>query len=215
MDFITSEQVPKPAPALDMASLARGLNPALRCMDPKGHLVLLYRLFASVEYLQRLGINTILSVGSGNGLLESLLVKKFPKLTVICVDPEPNKYNRLDDSLFQSNGLIRLPVLVKSGLEIVSSDIPDGQKFAVLFNWWYPGLATDADTLLHLIKTFGFNIQAVLSVCELAGGAGSQIWLNWLNAWTSAALTEDLYKYGVGFDHIVQGTDIKKCYILL
>lgn len=200
-----SSSLPKDTVAkseMDVSFLAQhGLNRALRYRDKTGRLILLYRLFQCITYLQQKGINTILSIGSGNGLLEAILVKKFQGLQIICVDPDPTSFCPIPSSFFTMNGLTEQIPLFKEGLKIVSTDVI-ADKFAVMFNWWSP-TDGDIDILIHLIKTFETRLQAVISVSELTGGTNSESWLNWLT--DDSPLRNPLTDWRIQSDHITQG----------
>jgi hypothetical protein len=116
------------------------------------------------KYVQLIPVGTtMVSIGSGNGILENWLCRQFPQLEVICVDPLEEKYFELPMDL-KSLGLDADYSTAKSLAE-ARPDIVG--NCCVLLNWPTNNNDYDCESIDVLRPKF------VLSIVEYSGGSGS------------------------------------------
>lgn len=101
----------------------------------------------------------LVSVGSGNGFFEWLLCLFFPRLKMIMVDPEPNKYNKIPDEIvdYMINIKPKEFSYLKTGQVnehyrkyITDLNEPVIGNCNVLINWPVNDCTYDYDSVIHL-----------------------------------------------------------------
>ena len=73
----------------------------------------------------------IISIGSGNNYLEYLLKTQFDNLNIICIEPETNIYNKIDDCLYHTFCIPTFPKIDNNILKYKN-------KCICLIIWPYP-----------------------------------------------------------------------------
>lgn len=128
------------------------------------------------------GRGIVVSVGSGNGLLERILYDCYLsifglKLEVICVDPNPLSFasRGLSETFFEPS-FPRVSDLVNSRPELVGNERNERGVF-LLLNWCYPLLSYDREAVEKLKPKTVFSTVEVFN--GQAGAAGSPEFFEW------------------------------------
>lgn len=115
-----------------------------------------------------MGIRPIVSVGSGNGWLESILLQECKIANIICVDPDPESFRPYQASFSTKPDYPNVQKLLMERKELATA-------CDLLLGWPTPNDSTyDIEAIRSL------QPQNIFVVHEPAGGAGGAEFQSWL-----------------------------------
>lgn len=128
-------------------------------------------LSETISQIMRLDpkIKRMISVGSGNGILEASLEKKIPNLQIICIDPNPHSFT-------SRSKIYKAPDYAT--MDDYLSEHPKGNSNSILFLNWPEtslerGAGYDLDAIQKIQPHFVICLMAFLGCDMASAGSGS------------------------------------------
>jgi hypothetical protein len=113
--------------------------------------------------------NPIISVGSGNGVVEKFIKDNNPNIKIICIDPNPNQFIPVKNNEFIKPEFDTIENLLKEQPSIIENCI-------LFLNWPSPN-----DSTYDIEAVRSLQPSDIITIVDKSGTAGGEEFLEWLN----------------------------------